>query len=83
MNISKRERRVLQALAIGGRILIEKDENGRIEHLDCITREGWFLSDCTFEIFRKLRANRFIRSRNGGAYRITREGIEALQGQRA
>lgn len=79
MNISKVERRVLNALALGGHIAFQKDENGQIETLDCITREGWFLDGFDMSLFKKLRSKRMIVSHNGGPYRITRRGIEALQ----
>lgn len=83
MNISKIERRVLNALALGGRIVVEKDERGQIETIDCITREGWFLDGADITLFKKLKAKRMIGSRNGGPYQITRRGIVALQAARA
>lgn len=83
MNISKIERRVLNVLALGGRIVVEKDARGQIETIDCITREGWFLDGVDIALFRKLKAKRMIGSQNGGPYRITRRGIEALQLARA
>jgi len=32
-------------------------------------------------VFRKLRRRRFIRSEDGGPYRITREGLAAVRAQ--
>lgn len=81
MNISKPEQRTLHALAQGGRILHFKDDNGDIVEIDCLTRDGWRLDDCTLEVFRKLRRRRFIRSEHGGPYRITREGLAAVRAQ--
>lgn len=81
MNISKAEQRVLHALALGGRILVEKDEKNRILDLNCITREGWTLADCTAPVFDRLRKRRFIRSQGGGPYRITRDGLAAVRAQ--
>ncbi|MEZ5939295.1 MAG: YjhX family toxin [Hyphomonadaceae bacterium] len=81
MNISKRQQRTLHALAQGGAIHVEKDETGAIIHIDCLTREGWALVDCTPDVFRKLRRRRLIRSRNGEPYRITREGLAAVRAQ--
>jgi uncharacterized protein len=66
MNISKYEQRTLHALAQGGRIDILKDDRGDILEIDCFTREGWRLADCTPGVFRKLRRRRFIRSSEGG-----------------
>lgn len=80
MNISRIERRVLNALALGGRIIAERDEAQRIIEVDCITREGWILSDCTLDIFKRLKAKRLIASAAGGPYRISRAGLEALRG---
>ncbi len=49
--------------------------------MECITREGWRLDDCTLSVFRKLRKRRLIRSENGAPYRVTREGLEAVRAQ--
>ena len=81
MNISKHEQRTLHALAQGGRIDHLKDGCGDLIAVDCITRDGWRLADCTLAVFRKLRKRRFIRSQQGGPYRITREGLEAVRAQ--
>ncbi|MEZ6030049.1 MAG: YjhX family toxin [Hyphomonadaceae bacterium] len=81
MNISKYEQRTLHALARGGRIDHHKDRRGDIIAVDCITREGWRLDDCTLAVFRKLRKRRFIRSQEDGPYRVTREGLEAVRAQ--
>jgi len=81
LNISKHEQRTLHALAQGGRILQIKDERGDIIAVDCITRDGWRLADCTLGVFRKLRKRRLIRSEGGGPYRVTREGLAAVRAQ--
>lgn len=81
MNISKPEQRTLHALAQGGKILIERDERGRLLDAECLTREGWRLSDCDVALFRKMKQRGFIASRNSGPYRITRDGLEALRPQ--
>lgn len=81
MNISKTEQRVLHALALGGRIVVEKDGARRLIDVNCITREGWSLADCTVAVTDRLRKRRFIRSRDGGPYRITREGLAAVRAQ--
>lgn len=81
MNISKYEQRTLHALAQGGRIEHHKDEHGDIIAVDCITRDGWRLSDCTLGVFRKLRKRGFIRSEEGKPYRVTREGLFAVRAQ--
>ena len=81
MNISKDEQRVLHALAQGGVILVEKDSRNKILEINCVTREGWTLTSCRRDIFAKLRKRRFIRSRNGGPYRVTRSGLAAVRAE--
>lgn len=81
MNISKYEQRTLHALAQGGRIDHQKNDCGDIIAVDCITRDGWRLADCTLATFRKLRRRRLIRSEQGMPYRITREGLAAVRAQ--
>ncbi|HYE43275.1 MAG TPA: YjhX family toxin [Caulobacteraceae bacterium] len=81
MNISRAEQRTLHALAQGGRIVLEKDEAGRVLRADCLTREGWLLGDCSPGVWKKLKRRRLVRSCGGGPYHITREGLEALRPQ--
>lgn len=81
MNISKYEQRTLHALAQGGAIHHRKNGKGDIIEIDCLNRDGWRLDDCTLEIFRKLRRRGFIMSREGGPYRITRDGLAAVRAQ--
>lgn len=81
MNVSKREQRILHALAQGGMIRHSKDERGHIVVADCITRDGWRLSDCTLDLFQRLRRRRWIASANGSPYRITRLGLDAVRAQ--
>ncbi len=81
MNISKHEQRTLHALAQGGRINHHKDDRGDIIVVDCITRDGWKLADCTLGVFRRLKRRRLIRSESGAPYRITREGLAAVRSQ--
>ncbi|SHG89259.1 hypothetical protein SAMN02745157_5010 [Kaistia soli DSM 19436] len=81
MNISKREQRVLHALAQGGLIRHVKDETGRIVAADCLNRDGWALTDCSMKLFQRLRRRRFVASSGGGPYRITRLGLDAVRAQ--
>ena len=81
MNISKPEQRVLHALAQGGQIQHHRDERGRFVRALCHTRDGWVLADCTLALFARLKRRRFIASRGGGPYRITREGLAAVRAQ--
>lgn len=81
MNISKREQRVLHALAQGGAIHFERAQNGKVRLVRCYSREGHLLLDCTMAVFDRLRRRRLIRSSGGRPYRITREGLEAVRAQ--
>ena len=81
MNISKPQQRTLHALAQGGAILIERDERGTLVDAECVTRDGWRLSDCDLAVFKSLKQKRLIASRDGGPYRITRAGLLSLRAQ--
>ena len=81
MNISKAQQRTLHALAQGARIELLRDDKGRVVGADCITGEGWRLSDCSLGVFKTLKKRRLIASKNGGPYRITREGAVSLRSQ--
>lgn len=81
MNISKNEQRVLHALAQGGLIKVIKDDKNHVLKADCITRDGWFLTACTLDVFKKLRKRRLIRSQGGAPYRITRDGLLAVRAE--
>lgn len=81
MNISKAEQRTLHALAQGGAIIAEKDERGKIVGVNCATREGWTLADCTLGVFAKLKKRGLIASSRGAPYRITYAGRAAVRSQ--
>lgn len=81
MNISKHEQRVLHELALGGAIHQERSEGGKIRAITCLTRDGHVLSDCTLDVFLRLKKRRLIRSQNGQPYRASRQGIEAARAQ--
>lgn len=81
MNISKAEQRTLHALAQGGAILVQKDERGKIFAVNCVTREGWTLADCTLALFDKLKKRGFIASSRSEPYRITYDGRIAVRPQ--
>ena len=81
MNVSKFEQRVLHALAQGGHVRHHKDDRGDIVEVDCITRDGYRLGDCTLPIFRRLKRRRLIASSNRGPYRITQLGLTVVRAQ--
>jgi uncharacterized protein len=80
VNISKLEQRVLHCLAQGGRIQhVWRDQ--RIAEVDCWSRDGYRLADCTIDLFKKLKRRGLIESHGGQPYRISRLGLESVRAQ--
>lgn len=81
MNISKQEQRVLHTLAMGGEIRRYLDEHKKLATITCFTREGYGLSNCNIEVFKKLKSKKLIKSKGGKPYRITILGATSVQAQ--
>ena len=81
MKISKREQRVLHALAQGGAIKHEGGAKDQIIAVLCVTRKGLILTDCDLALFQRLRQRGLISSVNGQPYRITFLGQSSVRAQ--
>ena len=81
MNISRQEQRALHVLALGGRILYERENGTKVTEVTCVTREGMILADFDLAVFQRLRRRRLIESRGGMPYRISRRGRMSVRAQ--
>lgn len=81
MNISKDEQRVLHVLAQGGIIRHLRDHRGHIIQVECVTRDGFILANCTLKLFGQLRRKKLIESRSSSPYRISLLGRRSVLAQ--
>ncbi|GGF45351.1 UPF0386 protein [Azorhizobium oxalatiphilum] len=82
MNLSRNEQRTLHVLALGGRILHERNDSSKITSVTCVTRDGLVLVDCDLFVFSRLRRKRLIESASGSPYGISRRGRASVRAQR-
>jgi hypothetical protein len=80
VNISKLEQRVLHVLAQGG-LIQHVRQDGRIVAVDCYSRDGYRLMDCTLGLFQRLKRRGLIYSHDGKPYRISRFGLACVRAQ--
>ncbi|WP_162048581.1 YjhX family toxin [Vibrio taketomensis] len=81
MNISKHEQRVLHVLALGGEIQYVRSDNSKISQIFCYSREGHILTDCSMEVFKRLKSKKLISSKKSAPYRITTLGATSVRSQ--
>ncbi len=81
MNISRNEQRVLHVLAQGRFIRHERSNSGNILSVSCLTRNGHLLSDCTLDVFSRLRRKRLVESNASEPYRISLKGRLSVRAQ--
>lgn len=81
MNISRAEQRALHVLALGGRILHEREAGPKVTSVTCVTREGMILDSFDLPLFNRLRRRRLIESLSGRPYRISKRGRLCVRAQ--